>query len=234
MAGVSNTYTFNLSNQDLTLEAFSRVGIRGNAITRDYMIEAYRSLNLGLANLSNQVPNLWKIELMADIPLLEGVSEYDIPPEVMVMLDVYIRTTDGAGTPNDIILLPISRTDYASMPNKTQQGKPTSFWFARLEQPTVTIWPVPTEDGLYTLRYYGMRRVMDSNVKMGQTPDITVRYLEAITADLAARLAEKYMPEREDKLLLKAQMRLKEAQIEDRERVAVYISPDFSGYFTGT
>lgn len=228
----SGEYNFFLTNSDLVLEAFDRCGMRPTQITREHLISAYRSINLELAHLSNFVPNLWVIELAEDIPLLEGVSEYDIPIETMVMLDVYVRMED-AGIPNDIVLLPISRTDWAMTPTKTQPGKPTSFWFDRVQNPKVTLWPVPDQDNLYTLRYYRMRRIQDSNLKMGQTPEVTIRYLETLTAGVAARLAEKYMPVKHDVLFAKYKMRLAEAQTEDRERTAIYISPSFETYYNG-
>lgn len=228
----SGTYDFFLTNSDLLLESFDRCGIRPTQLTRQHMISAVRSLNLEMAHLSNFVPNLWVIEEGTPIPLLDGVATYELPNEVMTVLDVYVRTTQD-GISNDIILLPISRTDYASIPTKNQEGKPTSYWLDRTATPTLTVWPVQNEDDLFTLRFYQMRRIQDSNAKMAQTPEVTVRYLEAVCAGVAARLAEKYAPEREDKLRMTAMMKLKEAQTEDRERVVTWISPTFDVYYTG-
>lgn len=227
---LSGTTDFNLSNADIVLEAYSRCGIQPTALDKENLISGYRSLNLELQSLANFVPNLWKIETLT-IDLVEGQTTYDIPPAVMVMLDVYIRNTDTVDFPNDRILMPISRTDYAMIPNKNSEGMPTSFWFDRLLEPTVTLWQVPDGNGPYTLLYTAMLRIQDSNVSMGQTSDIPIRYLEALCARVAARLAEKYAPDKEDKLIMKAEARLKEAQTEDRERTPIYISPDVSGYY---
>ena len=43
----------------------------------------------------------------------------------------------------DIFLWPISRNDYAFLPDKQAEGRPTTYWFNRAIYPTITVWPVP-------------------------------------------------------------------------------------------
>lgn len=227
----SGTTDFFLSNSDIAIEAMDRAGIRPTSLTRQQMIGIYRSLNLVLSALNNAVPNLWTVDLQ-EIPLLAGVSTYDILPNTIAVLDVYVRDSTITEQPNDIVLLPISRTDYSMIPTKEEGGKPTSFWYDRLLQPQITVWPVPTEDDLFTLRFYRTSRIEDSNLKMGQTPAIPIRFLEAVCAETAARVAMKYAPDRYTMLKADAMEKMTAALVEDRERVPIYIGGDFSAYYS--
>lgn len=82
---------FNLSNEQIISEAFDRCELRPTELTTQHWISAQRSLNLLLQSWGNMVPNLWKIDLQS-IPLIQGVSTYDIPSDTITMLDTYIRT----------------------------------------------------------------------------------------------------------------------------------------------
>lgn len=143
-----------------------------------------------------------------------------------------IMTQLNSGFPFDRILTSISRTDYAAQPNKLQQGPPTVFWFDRLSPiPTITTWYVPDGNGPYVIFLYRMRRIQDAYATSGQTVDIPYRFLEALCADMAARLARKYAPALLQSLQIDAKMYWSEAAEEDRERVQLFLVPDTSGYF---
>lgn len=143
-----------------------------------------------------------------------------------------IMTQFNSGYPFDRILTSISRTDYAAQPNKLQQGPPTVFWFDRLSPiPTVTMWYTPDGNGPYVVFFYRMRRVQDAYAVNGQTPDVPYRFLESLTADVAARLARKYAPALYASLQADAKFEWEQSSIEDRERVQLFLCPDTSGYF---
>jgi hypothetical protein len=139
--------------------------------------------------------------------------------------------------PLDRVLAPLSRTDYAALPDKGQQGPPTSYYFDRQSTtPTVTLWPVPDGNGPYQFRAYTVQQMQDATALASQGPDVPYRFLEALCADLALHLAKKYPP-RPDSGIAIADLRADaaeawhEAASEDRERVPVYLAPDLSGYF---
>ena len=143
-----------------------------------------------------------------------------------------IMTQYNSGDPIDRIITSISRTDYAAQPDKISQGPPTTFWFDRLSPiPTLTTWQVADGNGPYVVFYYRMRRIQDAYATGGQTPDVPYRFLDALAAELAARLARKYAPALLQSLQLDAKMAWAEASEEDRERVQTFIVPDTSGYF---
>lgn len=143
-----------------------------------------------------------------------------------------VLTQANSGPPIDRILTSISRTDYASQPNKTQQAPPTTFWFDRLSPvPTVTMWPVPDGAGPYNYFAYCMRRIQDAYATGGQTADVPYLFLDALCAELAARLSRKFAPALLQSLQLDAKMAFDLAFEENRERVQIFMSPDLSGYF---
>lgn len=204
--------------------------MRPAELTRENMKSAIRSLNLGLQTFGNRGLSLWEIALNS-ITLVQGTSVYSLPTNIVNVLDVYIETSPGGGTPIDRILLPISRSDYASYPNKTDQAPPTVYWFDRINAPTMTVWQPPDGAETYTLKYYTMLRVQDAAATMGQTVDIPYLFLEALCSDLAARLAQKYAPARFQEMKQEAGAQFIEAATENREYVQTFITPDLSGYY---
>ena len=143
------------------------------------------------------------------------------------MLDAYIEY----GSPAiDRIILPVSRTEYASYPNKTQQGFPTIFWFDRLLSPTVTVWPVP--DGNQTsLKYYRVIRIQDANMNGTENVDIPPIWLEAMAYGLAERLAMIWAPEKVQLIKPIADESYGIAAAQNVETASQYISPQIAGYF---
>jgi hypothetical protein len=134
--------------------------------------------------------------------------------------------------PIDLLLYPLSRGDYQAIPNKTQQGRPTSYWLDRQVVPVFNLWLVPgAVNGVYQLRYYRSRQVQDADISGGQQLAVPYRFLEAFVADLAAHLAMKWMPARAQLLTSYAQEQWVLASEEDRERVSSFLVPDFSGYY---
>ena len=163
----SGTYTFNPSLGEITLYAYQLIGVRPTALLQEHLDAARTATNMMLTRWSNQGVNLWQVDLVT-VPLVQGTASYSVDPNTVVMLDAYIEY----GSPAiDRIILPVSRTEYASYPNKAQQGFPTTFWFDRLLSPTVTLWPVP--DGSQTsLKYYKVMRIQDANMNGTQEVDI--------------------------------------------------------------
>lgn len=131
----------------------------------------------------------------------------------------------------DRIMGVISRTDYANLPNKQQQGFPTVYWFDRLLNPTITVWQVPDGNGPYSLQYYRVTQIQDASYTMGQTPDIPYRFQEAWTAGIAWHLARKWKPELEAIRKQDAIEAMALAVAEDRERVPLYLRPEFENYY---
>lgn len=222
----SGTYTFNPSLGELTLYSYQLIGVRPTALLQEHMEVARIATNMMFTRWSNQGVNLWTVDLVT-VPLVQGTSTYPVDANTVVMLDAYIEYGDPA---IDRIIMPISRTEYASYPNKAQQGFPTVFWFDRLLSPTVTIWPVP--DGSQTsLKYYKVSRIQDANMNGTQEVDIPPIWLEAFAYGLAERLAMIWAPEKVAIFKPMADESYQIAATQNVETAQQYISPQVSGYW---
>ena len=224
----SGTYAFNPSLGELTLYAYNQIGIRNTALTQEHMMTSRVATNLMLARWSNQGVNLWAVDLIT-VPLVQAQKTYNVDANTVMILDAYIETTGGS-QPIDRIILPVSRTEYASYPNKDQQGFPTTFWFDRLLSPTVTLWPVPDGNEPY-LKYYRVRQLQDSNLTNGQTVEIPYLWMEAFADGLAYRLAKIWQPQAAPMLKADAAESYKIASDQNVESASQYISPQISGYY---
>jgi hypothetical protein len=190
------------------------------------MESARMATNMMLSRWSNQGVNLWAVDLVT-VPLVQGTSTYAVDGNTIMVLDAYTTTANGP----DRVIMPISRTEYASYPNKTQQGFPTSYWFDRLVSPTLTLWPVPDGSSATTLKYYRVRQVQDANLQNGENVEIPYRWLEAFADGLAYRLARIWQPQMAVALKGQADESYQIAAEQDVEVVNTYISPMIGGYF---
>ena len=226
----SGTYSYNPSIGEVVLYSFNLCQIRSTSLAQEHLNSARQAMNMLLSRWSNMGVNLWKVDTET-ITLQAGVSTYSVPSDTVMILDMYSRTPSGT-TNTDRIMMPISRTEYASYPNKLQQGFPTVFWFDRLISPTVTIWPVPDGSGSpTTITYYRVTQVQDANLPGGETIDVPYRWLDAFANGLAYYLARIWQPQLVGQLKQEADEAYMIAANQDTENVSVYISPMISGYF---
>jgi hypothetical protein len=222
----SGTYAFNPSLGEIVLYAYQNIGIRPTSVLQEHMESARMAANMMLARFSNQGVNLWAVDLVT-VPLVEGQATYAVDGNTIMVLDAYTTTDSGI----DRVIMPISRTEYASYPNKTQQGFPTSYWFDRLVSPTITLWPVPDGSSATILKYYRVRQVQDANLQNGENVEIPYRWLEAFADGLAYRLARIWQPQMAVALKGQADESYQIAAEQDVEAVNTYISPMLSSYF---
>jgi hypothetical protein len=226
----SGTYTFNPSLGEMTLYAYNLIGVRNTAVLQEHMEAARMASNMMLSRWANQGVNLWAVDLQT-VPLVQGQATYSVPSNTVVMLDAYMEIDNGSGSPIDRIILPISRTEYASYPNKEQQGFTTTFWFDRLISPTVTLWPVPDGTSAQYLKYYRVRQLQDADLQSGQQVEIPYLWLEAFAYGLAERLAIIWSPDKVAILKPMADESYQIAAMQNIETAQQYISPMISGYF---
>lgn len=225
----SGTYTFAPAASDIVLLAFARCGLRRSQLQSEHFMDAGLECNLLMGDITNRSPNRWTMETQS-IPLLAGIPAYPLPNRTIAIAIAYITTLDAAGATNDRTLSPISGVDYGAVPNKGQQGFPSSYWFNLLPSPTITLWEVPDQSGLYTLNMQTFRQNQDVDLANGQTLDIVYRFLDAFATGLAARLAEIYAPAKADRLYSLYEKRFDLAAQQDQEDTPLYIMPGLSGY----
>ena len=223
----SNTYAFNPGLGEITLYAYNLCGVRSTALLQEHMESARMAANMMLGRWSSQGVNLWAVDLQT-ISLVQGTATYTVPSNTIVMLDAYISQNTGSAI--NRIIMPVSRTEYASYPNKAQQGFPTTFWFDRLLSPTVTLWPVP-DGSVSTLNYYRVRQVQDGALNNDTQVEIPYYFLEAFAYGLAQRLAMIWAPDKVAMLKPLADESYSIAASQNIETAAQYISPQISSYF---
>lgn len=156
---------------------------------------------------------------------------YSVNPNTVVILDAYMGILQTGSPEIDRIILPISRTEYASYPNKLQTGFSTTFWFDRLISPTVTLWPAPDGSSAQVLKYYRVTQIEDSNFQGGQTVDVPYLWLEAAADGLAYRLAKIWNPQIAPALKEVADETYGIASRQNVETAQQYISPQIMSYY---
>ncbi len=223
----SKTFDWNPAGGEILLNAFGRCQVRPGELTPSHMYQGQMALNLILVELSNLQPNLWEVELKV-IPLAEGVATYSLPSEIVMLTDVFI----SYGTPTtDRYISPISRMEYAALPNKSQQGFPNQYWFNRRISPEITFYQVPDSAGPYVAKYYSVRQTQDAVLANGDTVEIPYRWLEAYVSGVAWQLSKLYSPQMKDGLFADYSRSLQIASAQDVENIPLYITPGLGGYW---
>jgi hypothetical protein len=225
----TGTYAFNLDFTEIAEEAWERAG---REMRSGYDLRtARRSMNLMTIEWQNRGINMWTID-EGYVNLVQGVNTYDLPADTIDLLEHVIRTGAGnVSTQADLSITRISVSTYATIPNKLQQARPIQVWIQRLEDnPKITVWPTPdqgtVENPYYVFRYWRMRRIQDAGSGV-ETPDVSFRFLPALTAGLAYHISMK-VPELSQRIpMLKAAYdeQFDLAAGEDREKAAIRFVP---------
>lgn len=221
----SGTFTFNPVIGSMAVSAFSRCGIRRTELLPQHMEDAYLETNYMQTAWANAGVTLWTVDQQT-IPLIQGTATYNVPADTVMILDLYIVISTG----NNRLILPFSRTDYASLANPNQQGVPTSFWFDRIAAPTITFWPVPDGNEV-SATYWRYRQIQDANIRQGGNAEIPYLFLDAFVAGLAHRLSRIYAPALEQQREIDSDKAFALASKQNVENVPMYITPGLSNYF---
>ena len=226
----SATATFNLDLNAIVEEAFERCGAE---LRSGYDLRtARRSLNLMLMEWANRGVNLWTVEQGSQV-LTPGTATYNLPVDTVDLLEHVIRTGSGQ-TQTDIDITRISVSTFASIPNKTAQGRPIQVWIDRksgqtnaasvVQYPTFTVWPVPDNSQTYTFVYWRLRRMLDAGSGI-TNQDVPFRFLPCLVAGLSYFLSVKIAPDRMVALKAMYDESWELAAGEDREKAAVRFVP---------
>jgi hypothetical protein len=155
-----------------------------------------------------------------------------------------VRATSGtlsfsqiylANTPTEIPLARMNRDDYTNLPNKAfQNNRPLQFWFDRqVNNPVMHMWPVPNDAAtVCQIVVWRQRYIMDVGT-MTQDVEVPQRWLEAIVAGLAAKMALELVEVDVNLIPIldqKAASTLYIAQMEERDNSPMMIAPNISPY----
>jgi hypothetical protein len=150
------------------------------------------------------------------VTVVQGTSEYTLAPDVIDILDMALRRSGV-----DFEMTRISRSDYLDFPNKTDQGRPSQFYFDRQISPVITLWQTP-ENSTDQLVYYYVRRIEDVNT-LTNTTGIPFRFYPCMVAGLAYYLAIKRAPERVQMMKAIYEEEFQRAANEDEDRVPLVL-----------
>lgn len=224
----SGAYNFGITTttDSVIEEAYDRCGVDPSSLSAYQVQKAIRSLNFMASDWSNRQLNLWTVDLQV-LPLEIGRQSYTLDNSTIAMLQTAVRLPQNE-VDTDIIVTPMGRGDYLALPNKAQRAqRPTQFYFQRTMPPILYVWPVPDNDDCKFI-YYRIRAMQDW-VGMNGTQDTPPRFMEAIAAGLAARLAEKGEGGADvNRLSAAAEAAFVRAAMEDRERVPTSVTPDMT------
>ena len=223
----SDTFDFAPSIGECTLNAMSRLRIRGSMVKAEHLHQAWLESNLLQAEWSNRGPNLWAVDSFV-IETEIGVPTYPIPPETVMVLNV----TLGLGVPpweQELTITSVSRQEYTMYPNKGKIARPTTYWFDRLISPTITLWPVP--DQIYNLHITRFRQIMDANIRNAGNFEIPFLWLDAACAGLSYRLSRHYAQDLEGQRKSDYDEAYRIAATQNVEDAPLYIVPMVWSYF---
>lgn len=225
----SGTSNFAPSGGEIVMAAYQRIAIRPTELLITHLTTAALELNLLFQKLNNMQPNLWTVDLQS-MPVTQGNATYSLPADTVMITNAYLST--GSGTSQiDRLIWPLSQTEYAAIANKASQGTPTTFWFNRTISPTITFYLTPDGNGPYTVNYYRVRQIQDATLPSGVNVEVPPRWLDALVAGLAHRLARIYQPQLEQIRKADADEAWNIAAVQDVENVSLNITPGLGGYF---
>jgi hypothetical protein len=188
----SGVYTWTPTLANLIDEACERAGINPATLTHQHLISARNSLNYVFRELeTEQVDQFYRID-QESTAVSAATYQVSLASGSVEVLQLWYR---NSGATTDIPITRISREDYQLIPTKASTGKPTMAWVdhSSLNAPQIVLWPVP--DAAITL-YYDRLRFIDDALALSNTADAHRFLYDVIAYALAARLCEKYAPER--------------------------------------
>ena len=211
----SGSRDFNIDVGEIIEEAYERCGLE---VRTGYDARtARRSLNLMFADWANRGINMWTVA-QGTITLTQGQSAQTLTADVVDVLEIVLRRSN-----TDFEVERISRGEYATLPNKTTQGRPSQFYFDRQILPIINLWAVP-ENSTDQLVYYYVQRIEDADALVNTT-DMPFRFYPCMVAGLAYYIAMKRAPERIQLLKSVYEEEFQRASDEDEDRVPLKLQP---------
>ena len=214
----SGSRDFNMDVGEIIEEAYERCGLE---VRTGYDARtARRSMNIMFADWANRGLNLWTVK-EANFTVTQGTSSYSLASDVVDVLEVVVRRNS-----TDFEVQRISRSDYATVPNKTTQGRPSQYYLDRQITPVMYLWSTP-ENSTDQVRYYYVRRIEDADALVNTT-DMPFRFYPCMVAGLAYYMAMKRAPDRIQMLKSVYEEEFQRAADEDQGRTPLKLQPSLS------
>lgn len=226
----SASIDFTLTRNEIITEALEQIGAIGigDTLQDSDVTTCSRSLNLMVKAWNGQGIHLWTASEMS-VTLVGGQADYTLSPRPLHVKQIRVRNEDDIDRPVRID----SRNDFYSIANKTAEGQTNrAYYDPQLNSGTLSIWPTPPDDTTDVLKITYYRSLEDFDAS-GDNPDFPQEWLEAISLNLAIRIAPKYgksLAKVNPDLKENALMALMEMRLWDTEaaRVSVVPARDYS------
>ena len=216
---VSGSTDFTQDITEFIEEAYERCGIE---LRTGYDLKsAIRSANIMLAEWANRGLNQWTISTGTQTTT-EGTESYQLGTDVIDVLDVVVRRTEGSTT-TDTRLERISRSEYFNIPNKSTKARPSQFFLDKQNNPTLFVYPAP-ENSTDIIRFNKLTRLDDAD-NARNTMDIPFRFFPCFSAGLAYYISIKKAPQRTAELKAIYEEEFRRAADQDEDRASFKIRP---------
>lgn len=211
-------------------EAIERAGLDLQEIGGQHLISIRRSAGLMLSSWANRGHRQWKFTQIAHNPAVIGENVFDLPTGTIFVQTAVLRRDD-----TDTEMYLISREDYLILHDKTLLGRPDRYHIDRRRDteagtlPRMFYWQAAerTSDQIVFNAYLQIEDPGNAQ----NTLDVPFRFQEAFAADLAARIAQKWKPERFVELKQIAELEWNLAKDEDRDPAPLVITVAYDRFY---
>lgn len=197
----SGITAFDPSFAELLDEACERAGIDTATISERHIKSAKMSLSLMFTEwVVRDGDALYRLAQDTET-VLPSVGSFTPQAGTMDLIDMVVEyNASGVDQP----MTRRSREDYLNLPDKDEEGQPKFYYVdqSSLNAPLVRVWPIPDSECVFT---FDCLRYMQTPGLLSETLDVHRPWLEAVSAGLALRLAEKYNLTRVQFLAAKAE-----------------------------
>lgn len=199
----SGSITYNPARDVIVNRALRLIGAysSNDSATAAQKADAYDVLNAMLK--SWQVEGFSWIRAFATLTLVQAQNSYDLGTATTDGF-VYSGTANKAARPikifgvtrrstsgSEISVMPISRSDYMVIPNKTTQGKVNQYYYdPQLSMGKLYVWPTP--DASLDVLVLDIDRPIQDVLSDTDTMDFPQEWIEVIAYGLASKLAPEY------------------------------------------
>ena len=214
-----------------TEEAAERGGLDPKAIESDHIISIRRSVGFLLSRWSNLGVRQWTFAQDIHNPAAVGENVFDLPVGTIDVQSVVLRR-NGVDTQ----MYPISREDYLLLHDKNLVGRPDRYFIDRRRGTPGDSVPVQmfywlSAENITDAIVSDVYRQIEDGGDAQNTIDIPFRFQEAFVSGLAARVAQKFKPDRYGDLRAEAEQMFLEANTEDRDRAPMVVSVNYDRFY---
>lgn len=221
----TGTYLADPNLAELADEAFERAGVSLQDVGGEHIRSFRRSCRFVFSRWSNKGPRQWTFQQVIHTTTVDE-NEFTLPAGAIDVQTAVLKRGEV-----ETEMYAISRHDYQVLSDKTIIGRPDRFFVDRrrdTETATrvrVQYWLAAENNTDQIVMQVWFQLEDPGNAQ--NTLDIPFRWQDAIAADLAARMAQKYKPEKYGELRVEAEALFQEADNEDQESAPMVLSVQY-------